>query len=243
VHAEFILNFNEKRCKHDASAVLSAAALEEVRVGHGMGNAKLLIRSRLVKDVLSSVLVAAGFAVLSETDQCGADVVVIIDFDDYRDLEALLAHQQNGSKIVVLANEPDCRGFDHKQIAALSGILTYDLSAEAFVRALRLVGLGERVFPRELTLRSGPRAQSHETSPPRSDVDRLSPREREILSHLVEGHSNKGIARILGITEATVKVHLKSLLRKISVENRTQAAIWALSNLPAPGSRASMLAA
>jgi two-component system nitrate/nitrite response regulator NarL len=75
----------------------------------------------------------------------------------------------------------------------------------------------------------------HKSSSPRSDVDRLSPREREILSHLVEGHSNKGIARILGITEATVKVHLKSVQRKIRVENRTQAAIWALANLPEPG--------
>jgi two-component system nitrate/nitrite response regulator NarL len=53
-----------------------------------------------------------------------------------------------------------------------------------------------------------------------------------VLSHLVDGHSNKAIARFLGMTEATVKVHLKSVLRKIRVENRTQAAIWALSNLP-----------
>jgi two-component system, NarL family, nitrate/nitrite response regulator NarL len=49
---------------------------------------------------------------------------------------------------------------------------------------------------------------------------------------LVAGHSNKLIARHLGITEATVKVHLKSVQRKIRVENRTQAAIWALANLP-----------
>jgi two-component system nitrate/nitrite response regulator NarL len=46
----------------------------------------------------------------------------------------------------------------------------------------------------------------------------------------VEGDSNKAIANRLGITEATVKVHLKSLLRKIGAANRTQAAIWALNN-------------
>jgi two-component system nitrate/nitrite response regulator NarL len=208
-----------------------------------MVSTKLLIRSRLVKDALSSVLAAAGFTILPETDQYAEGVVVIIDFDDYKDPDALLAHQQNGSNIVVLANELECRGLDYDQIAALSGILTCDLSAEAFVRSLRLICSGERVFPRELTMRSKPRTPSHETSPPRTDADRLSPREREILSHLTEGHSNKGIARILGIAEATVKVHLKSLLRKISVDNRTQAAIWALSNLPKPGSNASMLAA
>jgi two-component system nitrate/nitrite response regulator NarL len=192
------------------------------------------VRRELVKDALSSVLAAAGFAVLPERDQCDEDVVVIIDFDDYEDPEALLAHRQNGSKIVVLANEIVCRGLDHDQITPLSGILTYDLSAEDFVRSLRLICSGERLFPRELTLRSTAGTPSHAALPPRSGVDRLSPREREILSHLTEGHSNKGIARTLGITEATVKVHLKSLLRKIRVDNRTQAAIWALSNLPEP---------
>ena len=55
-------------------------------------------------------------------------------------------------------------------------------------------------------------------------------REREILQHLVMGASNKLIANRLGITEATVKVHLKTLLRKIDVNNRTQAAIWAMNN-------------
>jgi two-component system, NarL family, nitrate/nitrite response regulator NarL len=53
-----------------------------------------------------------------------------------------------------------------------------------------------------------------------------------MLSHLTAGRSNKTIARELGIAEATVKVHLKSVQRKIRVENRTQAAIWALANLP-----------
>ena len=56
----------------------------------------------------------------------------------------------------------------------------------------------------------------------------LSPREEEILKSVVRGHSNKVIARTCGVADATVKVHLKSILRKLRVENRTQAAIWAL---------------
>jgi two-component system, NarL family, nitrate/nitrite response regulator NarL len=223
--------------------VCSIGGLQKTKRGVGVRNTKLLIRSQLVKDALAFVLGAAGFAILPERDQCDEGVIEIIDFDDSKDPEALLAHQRDGSKIVVLAKEHDCRGLEHDQIAALSGILTYDLSAEAFVRSLRLICAGERVFPRELTLRSKPGTSLLETSPSRSGVERLTPREREILFHLVEGLSNKGIARILRITEATVKVHLKSLLRKIRVENRTQAAIWALSNLPAPCSRASILAA
>jgi two-component system nitrate/nitrite response regulator NarL len=56
----------------------------------------------------------------------------------------------------------------------------------------------------------------------------LSGREAAILSSLVQGASNKMIAYQLQITEATVKVHVKAILRKIRVKNRTQAAIWAL---------------
>jgi two-component system, NarL family, nitrate/nitrite response regulator NarL len=58
----------------------------------------------------------------------------------------------------------------------------------------------------------------------------LSEREEQILRGLVKGQSNKLIARTCACTEATVKVHMKSILRKIRVANRTQAAIWALEN-------------
>ena len=58
----------------------------------------------------------------------------------------------------------------------------------------------------------------------------LSEREAQILDGLVKGHANKVIARMCEITEATVKVHMKSIMRKIRVDNRTQAAIWAMEN-------------
>ena len=60
----------------------------------------------------------------------------------------------------------------------------------------------------------------------------LSERESQILQCLVNGLSNKAIARELRITEATVKVHVKGLLRKVRASNRTQAAIWAMNNRP-----------
>jgi two-component system, NarL family, nitrate/nitrite response regulator NarL len=59
---------------------------------------------------------------------------------------------------------------------------------------------------------------------------KLSSREAAILSGLVEGHPNKVIANRLNITEATVKVHVKAILRKIRAKNRTQAAIWAVKH-------------
>lgn len=76
-----------------------------------------------------------------------------------------------------------------------------------------------------------------------SDTDRnaegplFSDRERQILRQLARGSANKEIARVFSITESTVKVHLKALLRKIGARNRTQAAIWAVGkgySIPSP---------
>ena len=63
----------------------------------------------------------------------------------------------------------------------------------------------------------------------------LSEREAQMLDGLVKGHANKVIARTCDIAEATVKVHMKSILRKIRADNRTQAAIWAMANGYAAG--------
>ena len=62
-------------------------------------------------------------------------------------------------------------------------------------------------------------------------VRSLSRRELVILRTLTEGASNKIIARKLVITESTVKVHMKAILRKLRLQNRTQAAIWARTHL------------
>jgi DNA-binding NarL/FixJ family response regulator len=61
-------------------------------------------------------------------------------------------------------------------------------------------------------------------------VPHLSNREKVIMRCLINGNSNKEIARKIDIREATVKVYIKAILRKIRVQNRTQAAIWATKN-------------
>ena len=61
-------------------------------------------------------------------------------------------------------------------------------------------------------------------------VQELTDREREILLHLRNGESNKVIARQLKIAEATVKVHVKHLLKKLGLKTRVEAAVWAVSN-------------
>ena len=77
-----------------------------------------------------------------------------------------------------------------------------------------------------------PATNGHEPHAVASYTPQLSARQQSILGCLIQGDSNKTIARKMTITEATVKVHVKAILRKIRVHNRTQAAIWAMSTGP-----------
>jgi hypothetical protein len=84
---------------------------------------ELLLRSRLVREALSAVLTAAGFLVTHEPAPDDCDTIVIIDWDDCRDLETVRAHQARGVKTVVLASKTDNLELDDHQIAALNGVL------------------------------------------------------------------------------------------------------------------------
>ena len=110
------------------------------------------------------------------------------------------------------------------------GYLLSNISKEVFTHSLRLIVLGETVFPSQLATAwaSGQLRQNASSFDPSKALEALTPRETEILGCLTEGAPNKLIARQLGITEATVKIYVKSLIRKIGVQNRTQAALWAI---------------
>ena len=71
-------------------------------------------------------------------------------------------------------------------------------------------------------------ALRHERQLQPADSAGLTEREREILALIAEGSSNKLIARQLKITEGTVKVHVKHLLRKLRLDSRVEAAVWAV---------------
>jgi len=130
------------------------------------------------------------------------------------------------ARIVVLADGLSVEALRAAMGGGADGFLSKSVSPEALIQSLQLVMLGEKVFPTNL---ASMLLDMNAVSPQHS-VRGLSPREQEILRALVTGASNKVIAYKLGITEATVKVHLKTLLRKIDVNNRTQAAIWAMNN-------------
>jgi two-component system nitrate/nitrite response regulator NarL len=133
-----------------------------------------------------------------------------------------------GVKVVVLTSDRS-RGTIGKAIGwSVDAYLLKDMSPEALTRSLQLVMLGQQIFPTRL-MASLLQAEPSEPAP-EGPSKGLSPREVQILRHLMNGYSNKAIARALEISEATVKVHLKALLRKVRVSNRTQAAVWAMNN-------------
>jgi len=130
------------------------------------------------------------------------------------------------ARIVVLAIDLTVDALRDAMNTGADGFLMKDVSPEALIQSLELIMMGEKVYPTNLAAM----LLDLNSAPSPNSTRGLSPRELEIVQALVTGASNKLIAIRLGITEATVKVHLKTLLRKIDVINRTQAAIWAMNN-------------
>jgi two-component system, NarL family, nitrate/nitrite response regulator NarL len=140
-------------------------------------------------------------------------------------------------KIVILADSVSSNLLLQAINAGVNACLLRDMSLEALSRSLELVMLGQQIFPTQAALtlvanRAAPPAHAGSSAPADATVRArsVSSREGEILRSLLSGHSNKMIARQLGISEATVKVHLKGVMRKINAQNRTQAAMWGLAN-------------
>lgn len=121
---------------------------------------------------------------------------------------------------------------DHEQdlVAALragaSGYLLKDTEPEELLAQLRQVLEGHLVLSQSLTEHLM-RAVRRDHEPTPVEQAGLTERELEILRGISEGLSNKHIARQLDITEGTVKVHVKHLLRKLNLHSRVEAAVWA----------------
>jgi two-component system nitrate/nitrite response regulator NarL len=124
---------------------------------------------------------------------------------------------------------------DHEQdlVAALragaSGYLLKDTEPEELLGQLRQALEGHLVLSKSLTEHLM-RAVRREQQPTPLEQAGLTEREGEILQGIAEGLSNKHIARQLDITEGTVKVHVKHLLRKLNLRSRVEAAVWAVEN-------------
>ena len=109
------------------------------------------------------------------------------------------------------------------------GYLLKDMEPDELIIALEQIMDGNTVVASQLTgiLAKAVRGET-DISQKHDAFIGLTPREREILCHLAEGQSNKVIARNLGISDGTVKLHVKAILRKLQVHSRVEAAVIAV---------------
>jgi DNA-binding NarL/FixJ family response regulator len=110
--------------------------------------------------------------------------------------------------------------------AGAAGLVYKDVSPPALAGAIRSVHAGHVVLPPDLA------AALARGDSGRRRLDQLTPREREVLAEIARGRSNREIARTLVLSEKTVKAHVSSILAKLDLADRTQAALYAVRHAP-----------
>ena len=214
-------------------------------------------RNSLRKDGLTQFLRSADFgmvtSVMSADDLCASRIqqcqvlfLIVHTGDDFEaavaQIEPLRSRHPDG-RVVMVADRYRLNELTAAFRAGANGYFVDVTSRDVFIKSIELVMMGETVFPPAfLPFAVDPKGEHNnhastrdghngvKVTPDDRIAPQLSPREKLILRCLVEGDSNKLIARKIEIAEATVKVHIKTILRKIGVQNRTQAAIWGMNN-------------
>jgi two-component system nitrate/nitrite response regulator NarL len=213
-----------------------------------------LLRSGLqhiLRDTLFGIAEAASVTGPKRLQYCAFNTALVIieaSQNTGRVLEVIrqIREQSPEARIVALADQFDL-GFVRTALeAAVNGFCLTASGPKVLINSLELVMLGESILPFEVVRSLMERALQAGNQPVQGDcvaesklsdltACKLSAREAEILGCLTKGEPNKVIARRLDITEATIKVHVKAILRKIGATNRTQAAMWASQRLPRTG--------
>ena len=217
-------------------------------------------KSVLIREGIARILSAANFRTLASVSciddlspsklQSHPSLVLIVhsgdDFESAVEQIELLKERYPKARIAVVADHYRLDEMVAAFRAGASGYFIDVMTCDVFIKSIELVMMGETIFPPAFMLSILDSERDHfAKAEPRNDEDRtiafttergisqqLSPREKSIMQCLIAGDSNKSIARKIDIAEATVKVHVKAILRKIRVQNRTQAAIWGMNNGP-----------
>lgn len=143
--------------------------------------------------------------------------------DGLRGLSRAMA--AGGGQRVALISGTASRAVAEEALAAgAAGFLPKTLSARSLVNAVRFMAMGEQYAPLDF-LRAGEEDEDAHEQNGQGLLATLSQRERQVLEGLMEGKANKEIARDLDLQEPTIKLHVKTLCRKLGVRNRTQAAL------------------
>jgi DNA-binding NarL/FixJ family response regulator len=165
---------------------------------------------------------ADGPAALSQAAALRPDIVLLdLKLPGLDGLEVLDGLRSSGARVLVLTSATDPERTRRAVRAGAAGVLYKDIDPDALIRAIRSVHDGNLLLAAEA-------AGAIRHDGPGSRGDALTGREREVLALIAEGRSNREIARQLGVAEKTVKAHVSSVLAKLGVQDRTQAAVYAV---------------
>jgi two-component system nitrate/nitrite response regulator NarL len=161
--------------------------------------------------------------------------IILLDLrmPDMSGLEVLQKIKSMGIKIpvVMLTTSNEEQDLVEALRNGAQGYLLKDMEPDELVSALRDIEKGKNVVAKELTDVLARMVQGDSIEEPakkETPFSELTPRELEILCLLADGQSNKVIARNLGISDGTVKLHVKAILRKLEVHSRVEAAVIAV---------------
>jgi two-component system NarL family response regulator len=164
---------------------------------------------------------ASGEEALSKLNQAEPDVLLLdLRMHGMSGVETLLAMRRGAhdARVIILTSFETDEDIYRAVQAGAQGYLLKDTSLKEMVEAIRTVHAGKKYIPRDIASRLAERMM-------RTD---LTPREIEILKLLAKGPTNKQIGHALGISENTVKNHVNSVIEKLEVSDRTEAATTAI---------------
>jgi two-component system, NarL family, nitrate/nitrite response regulator NarL len=205
----------------------------------------VVARNSIVREGLSRILSEKNFKVVeavssaqkinAQSDDLGPIQIIIADCSsddgDGPDLAEIKRHLPR-ARTILLADTFDFNTMLSALRDGAWGLVVSDISCESLIGAINLVAMGEKVLPSQLADNLPSYLPQVERGCTEATLRRmrLNAQEVDILRCLAMGYPNKVVSRFLDISEIRVKAHVKTVLRKISVRNRTQAAIWAANN-------------
>jgi two-component system, NarL family, nitrate/nitrite response regulator NarL len=160
-------------------------------------------------------------------------VLLDLNMEGMDGTEALQALRASGcvAKVAMLTVSDQEQDLVAALRAGADGYLLKDTEPEELLTQLRQIVAGRLILTEGLSEHLA-RAMRRRDEPRSADQPRFTPREKEVLDLIAEGLNNKQIARRLDLSEGTVKVHVKHLLKKLGLRSRLEAALWAVEHQP-----------
>ena len=193
---------------------------------------------KILGEALAAALEERGHQVLEITTTAAAGVAAVAVHDpDVCLLDLLFPSAENGldaaraigqhypgTKVLVLSGATDPQMLSEAMGIGVAGLIPKDQSVEQIAEALDAVAAGGAVFDAGLHRSMVSRPREERSTHP---LDRLTPREGEILVRIIDGQSTKQMARAMSITAGTVSMYVRNVLTKLGVHTRLQAAALA----------------